>query len=184
MSLLEQMAAKAQVTGDIGERIDKELQETHEAILKLEGGQHWVKESIKGVGGLAEHVKKDFEEGKLENLDSKAVHDLLLTYNERACECLLSFSKKLEGDRLVANGKLVGLRGSLELVQHHHTAASARAAQITAAIEDTTPAANEDEARAARRERQPGEHPGPSPLEARRQEALKTAHKKPRASKK
>jgi hypothetical protein len=178
MNLLEQMAAQAKVTGDIGERLDQELEETRAQILKYEGGVFWLKDSTKGVGGLAEHVRKDFEEGKLENLDGKAVHDLLLAYNQRAIECMLSLAEKLKADGLVANGKLVGIRGALELTQRHHTAATARAAQITAAIENEIPAANEDEARAARRERLPGEHPGPSPLEARRQEALQQSFKK------
>jgi hypothetical protein len=175
MSLLEQLAAKAQVTGDVGDGLDKDLDRAQAEAHSLMGGALWVKKATAGVSGLMELIRKDFEEGKLDNLEGKQVFDLLSEWNRKSVECLLNFAELKKSEALVANGKVVGIKAAMEVVQNHHTAATVRAAQIQQAIASEESPQDEDEARAARRERAPGEHPGASPLDARRVEALKEA---------
>jgi len=172
MSVLEQLAAKAQVTGDVGENLDKELTAAEAEAHAYMGGSKWLKEGTKGVSSLADHIRKDFEEGKFDALDGKQIHDLLLDYNRKACECMLNLSELKKAEALVANGRVVGLKNALEVVKRHHTTATVRAEQLLQAIASEEQPMDEEAARAARRERAPGEHPGPSSLDARRQEAL------------
>lgn len=173
MGLLEQLAAKAQVTGDVGEGLDKDLEQAQTDAHMLMGGALWVKRSITGISGLMDHIRKDFEEGRYENLDGKQVFDLLSEWNRKAAECLSNFAEMKKSEALAANGKVVGLKSALELVKKHHETATSRVSQILKAVESEEQPQDELDARAARRGRAPGEHPGPSPLDARRMEALK-----------
>jgi hypothetical protein len=175
MSALEQLAAKAQVTGDVGDGLDKALEAAKTEVDRLVGGAHWLKEGANKLSSLAEHINKDFEENKFDNLDGKAIHDLLLDYNRKATECILNFAELKKSESYGANGRVLGLKGALELVGKHHEAATMRAKQIMQAIESEEPPVDEAAAKEARRNRALGERPGPSPLDGRRLEALKSS---------
>ena len=160
MSLLEQLAAKAQVTGDVGESLDKELSAAEAEASERVGGAKALKAGTTGVSALMEHIRKDFEEEKFEGLEGKAIFDLLANYNRKAVECMLNFSEKMMAEALVANGKVAGLKGALEVVRKHHMASSTRAEQILKALAAEEKVEDEATVRAGRRERVPGEHPG------------------------
>jgi hypothetical protein len=169
MGVLEQLAAQAQVTGDVGEKLDTALEAAQAEVYRLQGGSLWLKAGTKGVGGLADHIRQDFEAGKFEGLDAKAIHDLLLDWNRKAVECMVNLADQKKSEGLAAEGKILGLREAMKLVQQSHDVASKRASMIVA----QEPPVDEQAARGERRARMPGEHPGPSPLDARRQEAAK-----------
>ncbi len=171
MGVLEQLAAQAQVTGDVGEKLDTALEAAQAEVYRLQGGSLWLKAGTKGVGGLADHIRQDFEAGKFEGLDAKAVHDLLLDWNRKAVECMVNLSDQKKSEGLAAEGKILGLREALKLVQQSHDVASKRASLIVAQAQE--PPVDEQAMREERRARLPGEHPGPSPLDARRQESAK-----------
>jgi hypothetical protein len=173
MSILEQLAAKAQVTGDVGEGLNGDIEAAQADVHRLQGGAIWLKEGVAKLASLADHIRKDFEDGKLASLEDKAVHDLLLDYNRKAQECLLNFAELKKSEGIATSGRLAGLKAALDLVQKHHQAAAVRATQIMQAVSAENPPENEAEAREARQARAPGEHPGPSALDGRRIEALK-----------
>ena len=173
MSLLEQFAAKAQVTGDLGDKLDKDLENSQAEVHRLQGGYLYLKECAQKLASVAENIRKDFEEGKFESKDAKSIHDLLLDYNRKAIECVLNFSELKKSEGLAASGKMVGIKESLQLVKKHHLAATARASQITQAIESDEQPIDEQKAKESRKSRSIGEHPGQSSLDERRAEAMK-----------
>ena len=179
---LQEYKAKAAVTGDIGEGLAKDLAHARVDALQQEGGSKYIKEAIPGVEKLVEHMRRDMESGAFNTLEPKGVFEVLVRYNLRAVECLRNFADKCKADSLVSHGRAKAFSDAIGLVQNHHTSAVARAQHIIAAQEEAAKPVAEQEteeaARARRKARAPGEHPGRSPLDARRAAVKKP--KKPR----
>lgn len=178
MSELATHQARLQVTGELGEGLDKQLDQAEADSNRLFGAAAGLAEGAKKLANLAEHIRKDFDEGKLDKLDGKGVHDLLLSYNRRASEQLANLAGQKKSEALVAQGRVSAFKESVALAQRYHNSALARCQQLQAPVEEPEP---EAAAKGRRRGRRAGEHPGPSPLDERRaaaKTAAKTAKKK------
>ena len=161
----------ARVSGDLGETLDKALEQARTEVARLQGQSMGIKAAIPGIGNLADHIRKDFEDGKLDGLDGKSVHDLLLDWNRKAIECLANLSEAKKAEAVGAEGRVIGIKDALLLVQKRHDNDTGQIKRLTELA--MAPPLDEAELKEARRGRAAGEHPGPSPLDARRQEAAK-----------
>jgi len=177
---LEGSLGKLEVTNDIGEALDKQLQQAENQAQQLLGGTTALKVAAKKVGALGEHISQDLEEGKLQFSTELEAATYTKEWIRRACEVLNNLAEKSKSEELVAHGKAKGLRDSMEMVGRHCKAAKARAEQLVAAAEEAQAKAAEgakgdgaevpeDAARGGARA--PGERPGPSTLDERRAEA-------------
>ena len=179
MSNLDAFLGKMAVTNEIGEQLDKQLEQANNQAQQFFGGSAALKVGANKVSALGEHVDKDLEEGKLLVTTELEVAALIKKYLLRANEVLLNLAEKSKSEELVANGKVVAIRQNLELVQRHCVAAKSRAEQLMAAAEERRKAAEEsptgeEPVAEDRHRRVAGTHPGRSSLDERRAEAAKS----------
>lgn len=184
MSQLDLWLGKLEVTNELGEQLDKQLQQAESTAQQLHGGSLALKAGAEKVGELGIHVTRDLEEGKLEFESALKASEYIHRKIIQAREVLLNLAEKSKADELVAHGKAAGLRGFMQTMQNHAKAAKARSQQLIAQAEELAKAleeqpteesasAPEPEAADRPRGRMSGQHPGRSPLDERRAEAAK-----------
>jgi len=182
---LDGFLGKLEVTNEIGEALDKQLQHAEDQAQQLFGGCAALKIGANKVSGLGEHVSKDLEEGKLQFASELEAAEYVKTYLRRASDVLLNLAERSKSDELVAHGKASAIRNTMEMVGRHCKSAKARAEQLVAAAQEAEalakgedPEPSEDTPRGPRTPRASGERPGPSPLDERRAEAAAERAKK------
>jgi len=172
---LDGFLGKLEVTNEIGEALDKQLQHAEDQAQQLFGGCAALKVGAAKVGALGEHVSKDLDEGKLQFESELAAAEYVKTYLRRASEVLLNLAERSKSDELVAHGKASAIRNNMELVGRHCKSARARAEQLVAAAQEAEDIAKgkapEPPEDGPRGPRAPGERPGRSSLDERRAEA-------------
>lgn len=173
MSNLQGFLGKLEVTNEIGEALDKQLQLAESQTQQYVGGSSALRLGAVKVGELGVHVDKDLAEGKLVFENDLVASAYVKAYLRRASEVLLNLAEKSKSEELVSHGKVAALRASMEVVKKYCISAKARVEQLLAAAEEAareagtnTPSQDEVD----RRNRRPGQHPGPSSLAARRAE--------------
>ncbi len=171
---LQVYLGKLDVTNEIGETLDKQLQLAENTAQQFAGGSQALRHGAAKVGELGVHVDKDLEEGKLQFTTELEVAAYIKRYITRAGEVLLNLAEKSKNEELVHHGRVAAIRESMEIVKKHCTSAKARAEQIVAAQEEMAKmmagGAPPAEAPVDRGARLPGQHPGPSSLADRRAE--------------
>lgn len=180
--------AKLEVANEIGEQLDKQLQAAENQVQQYIGGSSALRLGAVKVGELGTHIDKDLGEGKLAFDSELAAAAFIKSYLRKASECLLNLSEKSKTEELIAHGKTAALKESLEIVRKHAIVAKSRTEQIIAAMEEAakeaaSPDAIPSTSETDRRNRRPGQHPGPSSLDERRTErdALKVQAEAPQA---
>lgn len=170
---LQTILGKLEVTNEIGETLDKQLQHAENTTQQLAGGSASLRLGAVKVGELGAHVDKDLQEGKLSFESELVAAAYVKGFIRKASEVLLNLSDKTKSEELVSHGRVAAMKESLEIVKKHCVNAKARAEQIVAAHEELAKieAGNISEYEATdRRNRLPGQHPGPSSLDDRRAE--------------
>jgi len=177
---LQVFLGKLEVTNEIGEQLDEQLQRVENTVQQLVGGGAALRLGANKVGELGSHVDRDLEAGKLQFTSELEVAAYVKKYIIRANEVLLNLAEKSKSDELVAHGKAAALKESMAVVKRFCTSAKSRAEQIVAANEELAKmaaAAGVDPAAVPaavpavdRGARLPGQHPGPSSLAERRAE--------------
>ncbi len=169
---LQVFIGKLEVTNEIGETLDKQLQLAENATQQLSGGSAAFKVGAEKVGALGVHVDKDLEEGKLAFASELEASAYIKKYIIRASEVLLNLAEKSKNEELVAHGRVAAIKESMEVVKKHAFAAKSRAEQIVAAQEEMAKLAADPDKLAEddRGARMPGQHPGRSSLDERRAE--------------
>lgn len=175
--LLERIAGKVELSGELGETLDKTLEQANNEAEQRRGMRHAYKDAGEKVKALHDHVSREMAEEKLPlSFDTQAeAASYIKRWINRAVEICNNLGDKAQSDLLIANGKAAALRQAVEVVQRHHNAAVARHNQLTAPPEeDEEEPESESEGKQRRRERRPGQHPGRSSLDERRTEAAKS----------
>lgn len=176
MSNLQGFLGKLEVTNEIGELLDKQLQLAEGQAQQYVGGSSALRLGAVKVGELGTHIDKDLEEGKLSFESELAAASYMKSYLRKASEVLLNLSEKSKNEELIAHGKVAALRESMEIVKKHCVSAKARVEQLLAAAQEAAKEAAQETAEGGsyveidRRNRRPGQHPGPSSLDERRAE--------------
>lgn len=174
MGQLDSWLGKLEVTNELGEKLDGDLQRAEQVAQHLHGGAAALKSGAEKIGELGTHVSRDLEEGLLEFETPLKAAEYTRKYLTRAREVLLNLAEKSKNEELVAHGKAAGLRVFMGTLQNHAKAAKARTEQLLAAAEEVQKAEEssekepDDDAPRRGRVRLPGEHPGRSSLDARR----------------
>jgi hypothetical protein len=174
-SKLNGFLGKLEVANEIGEQLDKQFQQAEAQVQQYVGGSSALRLGAVKVGELSVHIDKDLAEGKLVFDSELAAVSYMKSYLRKASECLLNLAEKSKTEELISHGKTAALKESLEIVKKHAVSAKARTEQILAAMEEAAKeAANPDAVPSTeemdRRNRRPGQHPGPSSLDERRAE--------------
>lgn len=188
---LDQWLGKLEGHNEIGEALTAQLQKSEEEVQQFIGGRQAFKVGSEKVGALGAVVDEDLNTGKLSfasELEAAAYAKKTII---RATEILLNLCEGAQSKEIAAAGKVAALKESRDVVMRHCMVAKARADQLKAAkeeleaaaeaVEEPTeaepPKAAEEATRG--RERLPGQHPGRSSLDDRRQEAAaQEAHPK------
>jgi hypothetical protein len=173
MSNLQGFLGKLEVTNEIGELLDKQLQLAEGQAQQYIGGSASFRLGAVKVGELGIHIDKDLEEGKLSFESELAAASYMKSYLRKASEVLLNLAEKSKNEELIAHGKVAALRESMEVVKKHCLSAKSRVEQLLAAAQEAAKEAETGVSEvevADRRNRRPGQHPGPSSLDARRAE--------------
>lgn len=180
---LDGFLGKLEVTNEIGEVLDKQLQQAEDQAQQLFGGCAALKMGASQIGKLGEHVDKDLDEGRLQFSTELEAAAYVKSYLRKAGEVLRNLADKSKSEELVAHGKGAAVRESMALVGRHCKAAKARAEQLMAAAveiqaraDGKKPESPEEGPRGG--PRMPGERPGPSTLDERRAEAAAERAKK------
>lgn len=191
MALANKISGKLEVTGDIGERLDKQLEAARADANKCAGAAYWLAHAAdKSIPSIHAAIDRDFEDGKIKLSDLESdlqLSSLIKLYVSKASESIKNLSIKKKHDEVGSHGRAQGLEEALKLVQKHHNAASVRAQQLIAAARELQaeaakePVATAEEPKAPRL---PGQHPGPSKASARRREAQVEQIKKKAPAKK
>jgi hypothetical protein len=186
---LDGFLGKLEVTNEIGEQLDKQLQQAENLVQQYIGSSSALRLGAVKIGELGTHIDKDLAEGKLVFDSELTAVSYMKSYLRKASECLLNLSEKSKTEELIAHGKTAALKESLEIVKKHAVVAKSRTEQILAAMEEAAKeAANPDAipstSEVDRHNRRPGQHPGPSSLDERRAErdAANAAEAQPEAS--
>lgn len=170
---LDGFLGKLEVTNEIGEALDKQLQLAESQVQQYVGGNSALRMGAVKVGELGVHVDKDLNEGKL-NFETELVASAYIKgYIRKASEVLLNLAEKAKSEELIAHGRVASIKESMEVVKKHCTVAKARAEQLVAQTQEAAKEAVEGPSEAPegdRRNRRPGQHPGPSSLDERRAE--------------
>jgi len=171
---LDSTLGKLEVTNAIGEQLDRQLEQAGHKAQQMFGGASAFNIGAKKVGALGEHVDQDLKEGKLQVGTELEVSSLIKKYIIRASDLLQNLAEKSKSEELVAHGREAAVRESMEVVKRHCVSAKARAQQLVASAEGK--AEHPDKVPDERTEgpREAGDHPGPSTLRERREEAAKT----------
>lgn len=169
---LQTILGKLEVTNEIGETLDKQLQHAENTTQQLAGGSASLRLGAVKVGELGVHVDKDLQEGKLAFESELVAAAYVKGFLRKASEVLLNLADKTKSEELVSHGRVAAIKESLEIVKKHCVNAKARAEQLVAAHEELAKieAGNVPEEVGDRRNRLPGQHPGPSSLDDRRAE--------------
>jgi prophage DNA circulation protein len=171
---LDGFLGKLEVTNEIGEQLDKQLQHAEAQVQQYIGGSSALRLGAVKVGELGVHIDKDLQEGKLAFESELVAVAYVKGYLRKASECLLNLSEKSKTEELIAHGKTAALKESLEIVKKHAVVAKSRTEQLLAAMEEVAKEASggisQDDLSGDRRNRRSGQHPGPSSLDARRAE--------------
>lgn len=187
---LDQWLGKLEGHNEIGEALTAQLQKSEEEVQQFIGGRQAFKVGSEKVGALGAVVDEDLNTGKLSfasELEAAAYAKKTII---RATEILLNLCEGAQSKEIAAAGKVAALKESRDVVMRHCVVAKARADQLKAAkeeleaaaeaVEEPTeaepPKAAEEATRG--RERLPGQHPGRSSLDDRRQKALQEARPK------
>ena len=185
MNKLDGFLGKLEVTNEIGEQFDKQLQAAENQAQQFQGGAASLRLGAVKVGELGTHIDEDLQEGKLAFESDLAAAAYMKSYLRKASEVLLNLAEKSKTEELLVLGKALALRESLEVVKKHAVSAKARSEQIIAAMEELAKeVAGEKPATEDRHNRLPGQHPGPSSLDDRRAErdAARAAEAQPAPS--
>lgn len=173
---LQTILGKLEVTNEIGETLDKQLQHAENTTQQLAGGSASLRLGAVKVGELGVHVDKDLQEGKLAFESELVAAAYVKGFLRKASEVLLNLADKTKSEELIAHGRVSALKESLEIVKKHCVNAKARAEQIVAAAQEAAKEAAQEAAEGGsyveidRRNRRSGQHPGPSSLDDRRAE--------------
>lgn len=177
MSDIFEWKGKQQVTGDIGEKLDQQLSNAEAEVASKCGGKDWLKmAAVTTIPSIHKRIDADFEAGKFDpgKLDELQLKAQIKQYVTMVSEGLLNLSKKAESEQFIGAGKVVALKGALELVSNHHNVASSRLKQVQAAAEEPPP-----DKKARKRATRPK-----SSLDDRREEAQKEKAQAQKAPKK
>lgn len=172
---LDGFLGKLEVTNEIGEQLDKQVEAAEHQVQQYIGGSSALRLGAVKVGELGIHVDKDMNEGKLVFENELAVSAYIKSYLRKASEVLLNLAEKSKTEEMIAHGRVSALKESLEIVRKHAITARARSEQIIAAMEEAAKEAQNPDSipsteEADRGSRRPGQHPGPSSLDERRSE--------------
>jgi len=169
---LHAFLGRLEVTNEIGETLDKQLQRAEDITQQFHGASEALKAASEKVTELGLHVDKDLQEGKISFASDLEIVAYVKRYILRAGDALSNLSLKYKNDELVASGKAVALKEAMGVVKNHCVTAKARAEQIMAAETELAKLAEKGEQPAETRGegRLSGTHPGPSSLAERRAE--------------
>jgi len=172
---LDGILGKLEVANEIGEQLDKQLQAAENQVQQYIGGSSALRLGAVKVSELGIHIDKDLAEGKLAFDSELTAVSYVKSYLRKASECLLNLSEKSKTEEMISHGKTAALKESLEIVKKHAIVAKSRTEQLLAAMEEAakeamSPDAIPSTSELDRRNRRPGQHPGPSSLDARRAE--------------
>lgn len=175
---LDQWLGKLEGHNEIGEALTKQLQSAEDEVQQFVGGQAALKLAAEKVGNLGAIVSEDLESGKL-NFDSELkASEYIKRMVIRAREVILNLSEGAKAKEVASAGKVSALKESREVVMRHTLVAKARAEQLQAAAEEALTVISDtalpsEFPKKSRRSRASGEHPGPSSLASRRDEAAR-----------
>jgi len=133
----EYMKGKLDVSNDVGDALDKLLEQAEAEAQQRVGQAVAFKEGAEKVRLLHTHIDKDFADGKLKGISDLEGVSTVKLYVTRACEALLNLSERAKAEHLVANGKAASARQAVEVAQRHAVAAKSRLEQIYAADAET-----------------------------------------------
>lgn len=133
MTSREYLKGKLDVSNDVGEGLDKLLENAEAEVQQRLGQAVAFKEGAEKVRLLHAHIDKDFEEGKLKGVADLEGLATVKLYVTRAAEALLNLSERAKAEHLVASGKAAQARQAVEFVQRHAVAARASLEQTYAA---------------------------------------------------
>ena len=159
---------------ELGSNFEDALEAIEKDLYRHEGATIRLGQAAQAVQGLAKHVEKDLDEGKLAGLAELEVCEQLKLYVSRAAQILRNLSQKADNERMVTQGKLEGLGLVVQMTKKAmDTEVSKEEARKAAEAEGVDPL-----------RRPPGAHPGQSLKQQRTVEAQKEAPKKKRTTKK
>lgn len=168
-----EVEGKLSVTGDIGEQIDGAHTAAEVRVQHLIGGRTSLLEYAKLAEKIVATVNQDLEEGKIPVGGTELeIADYTKRKVLQVIEGMRNLADKMQQDRFIAEGQASAYRQAATIVQKYHDAAKVRQLQLQQAelelrlVKQEAPV--EDERRCERKKRAPGEHPGRSPLDARR----------------
>lgn len=190
MGTVDEVRGRVQISGDIGEKLDKCKENAEQQELQLIGTIAAFKAAAKALESLHGHVDADMkavndgEDPKDSALFPSAGSSLEIAsyvkrYIDRAISLCHNLQAKAEVEKHIAAGKTAAYREAVQSVQKYHSASVTRAKQLISAIEELKSGKleeseeSEDEGTERRRARAPGEHPGASPHDDRRNQAAK-----------
>lgn len=169
MTSREYLKGKLDVSNDVGEGLDKLLEQAEAEVQQRLGQAVALKDGADKVRLLHTHIDKDFEEGKLKGVTDLEGLATVKLYVTRAAEVLMNLGERAKAEHLVASGKAAQARQTVEFVQRHATAARVSLEQAYAA------AAEEERLRQPDAEREPR---GGRPSVVERRQAPVQAKKK------
>lgn len=176
--MIDRVAGRAEISGEIGEILDKSLEQARSESEQRKGMRFAYKDAGEKVSKLHDHVNQSRDEDELPlSFSSQAeAASYINRWITRAVEICGNLSEKSQAELLVANGKQSALRDALKVVQRYHNTSVSRYNQLTSPPEEEDPE-SEEEGKQRRRNRRPGEHPGRSALDERRAAASSDSDK-------
>lgn len=166
---IEKAELKVLVAHSIGSDMENKLEAAQRLEHQYEGGQLALKQAKIDILSIAEHLKKDLEEGKLDpkklELNSElAVHDFVKKWLGRCFISLDGTKEKQRSMQLGAAGMVKGIKDCMTVPLKVMEQERAKMEAVKRAIEEGTVTAGED---GALEETAPQKRPGARPAGTR-----------------
>lgn len=172
---VEKAQIKIGTAHEIGVHLDDMLEAAEAQVYRQEGAAMALKQAIGPIVGLAEHVKKDLTEGKLDEFGELGlkVSEYVIRYINRAAGAVENLATAAEVGKLKALGKVDGLR---DAVKSTKKVMDGERQKVSAFVEASKDGSMTDEGAfaGAPEDRPTGVHPG-DPLAGRRNGAAAAA---------
>lgn len=125
-------SGRAEVTADVGQVIQKDLEGKVVQAERAAGSSSALQQFGGKIPSLAEHAKKDLDEGLLTQEQYQAVK----TYLAKVQGLAEHVSQVEKNQELLLRGKVAALEETLSIIQKYHNTAFARLNQLIAAQEE------------------------------------------------
>ncbi|TPV96177.1 MAG: hypothetical protein B7733_06095 [Myxococcales bacterium FL481] len=123
---------RAQVTGDIGETLQKRLEALRSREQQHHGGVSMARDLEKVISSLGEKAANAYKDGYLDALEPEEVLQLIRAYLDDATTLCRDLADRAEKMGHVAAGQGAATQFAVDLVQRHHSVSCGRYESLTA----------------------------------------------------